>query len=516
MARTPSTAPDAGDFQTPSGLAKDICRLLARRGVRPASIVEPTCGKGAFLLAGLEVFPEAARVLGVDLNEDHVGEARMAAARAAGTGHRVEIVQGDFFGLPWSERLAELPDPLLVIGNPPWITNAAVAALGGSNRPERRNHDQLSGIDALTGKSNFDISEWMLRRSVEWFVGRRGHLAVLCKTGVARKLLAWAWGQKLPISSAAMYSIDAIRTFGAAVDACLLWLTFSGTRGEEACSWYESLGAAQARSAFGLCDGRLVADVPKFERVRSLYSPGLSGWRSGIKHDCSAVFELDGEIGALRNGHGETVDVEPEVVFPLLKSSDLAGKKLPRKRLLVTQRRVDEDPSPLERGAPRAWRYLTSHRNALASRRSSIYKGRPEFSIFGVGEYTFSPWKVAISGLYKSLIFSIVGPHEGKPVVFDDTCYFFACESEREAQALLSLLESAPAVDFLESQIFWDAKRPVSAQLLNSLDLASLRELLGVDSSESERLAARQITGYREAAEQLLLVREEERSYASQ
>lgn len=99
--------------------------------------------------------------------------------------------------------------------------------------------------------------------------------------------------------------------------------------------------------------------------------------------------------------------------------------------------------------------------------------------------------------------------------MLDDTCYFFACGSEPEAHALLSLLLSAPGTDFFESQIFWDAKRPVSAQLLNSLDLASLRELLSIDSPESERLAARQVTGYRETAEQLQLVREEEQSYAS-
>ena len=47
-----------GDFQTPLELARDACRLLANRGLKPASIVEPTCGKGSFLAAAAECFED--------------------------------------------------------------------------------------------------------------------------------------------------------------------------------------------------------------------------------------------------------------------------------------------------------------------------------------------------------------------------------------------------------------------------------------------------------------------------
>ena len=33
----------------------------------------------------------------------------------------------------------------------------------------------------------------------------------------------------------------------------------------------------------------------------------------------------------------------------------------------------------------------------LDNRKSSIYNKRPRFSIFGIGDYSFSKWKVAIS-----------------------------------------------------------------------------------------------------------------------
>ncbi len=40
-----------GDFQTPPDLAREICRVL--RSERPKSLIEPTCGTGAFLSAAL-------------------------------------------------------------------------------------------------------------------------------------------------------------------------------------------------------------------------------------------------------------------------------------------------------------------------------------------------------------------------------------------------------------------------------------------------------------------------------
>ena len=52
-----------GDFQTPLTLARDVCALLVRSGIRPKSILEPTCGRGSFLVASLEHFSSAETIL---------------------------------------------------------------------------------------------------------------------------------------------------------------------------------------------------------------------------------------------------------------------------------------------------------------------------------------------------------------------------------------------------------------------------------------------------------------------
>ncbi|MCD6505342.1 SAM-dependent DNA methyltransferase [Candidatus Poribacteria bacterium] len=497
-----------GDFQTPLNLAREVCVLIAQTGFRPASILEPTCGTGSFLRASLETFPDSLYVLGFEINPKYVERARNAVASVVPSHTYIEIHQSDFFLTDWSRVVEKLPEPILVIGNPPWVTNAELSALGSKNVPTKSNLDNLRGIDALTGKSNFDISEWMLRRNIEWLNGRDGLLAMLCKTTVARKVLVYAWQKELTIASASLYYLDAQKYFGAAVDACLLIIRAQPAGQNRECQVYASLHAELPTDVFGLRDGILVANVRLYEKWKNLAGSGLRGWRSGIKHDASKVFELRLDNDKLVNGLGEYVDVEPDVLFPLLKSSDLVAHRAPRRWLLVPQRTMEEDTSHLQTDAPKTWNYLVAHAHLLDKRRSSIYKNRPRFSIFGIGPYSFAPWKVAISGLYKKLDFVQVPPFQGRPVVLDDTCYFFPCQSEEECRTLHELVTSEPAREFLSAFIFWDAKRPITARLLNLLNLAALARVLGKENSITRILAERQVVKYTEGMHQLLLFRE--------
>ena len=447
-------ARELGDFQTPPALADAVCRAL-RLPARPRAIVEPTCGVGNLLFAAQNMFPGAG-VVAADIDPGYV-----RAVRARG----IDATCESFFDAPWPDRLARLPEPILVIGNPPWVTNADARA----NVPAKSNFHGRAGLDALTGKSNFDISEWMLTRLVDWLAGRDATLAVLCKTAVARKVLAHAWRGGVALA-ARIHAIDAAAAFSASVDACLLVCEL-GRPGTGA-GVYASLDAPAPHATLGW-DGELVADAAKHARRRHLAGASPHAWRSGIKHDCAAVMELREVRGGWQNRAGERVRIEDELVYPLLKSSDLARGATPARAMLVTQRAVGEDTAALRR-LPRTWRYLTRHRARLDRRASVIYRGKPPFSIFGVGAYTFQPWKVAIAGLAKELAFRVVGPHRGKPVVLDDTCYFVGCASEAEARELHARVSSPAAREFYEAYVFWDAKRPITSELLGRLDTRKL------------------------------------------
>lgn len=318
-------------------------------------------------------------------------------------------------------------------------------------------------------------------------------LAVPCKTAVARKALRFAWERSSGVESAAIYRFGAARHFGVSVDACALIVRFVPDGRSKECRDYESLagdGFPPAR-VFGLRDGRLAADVPLYEKRRVFSTADAGGWRSGIKHDCSSVFELHKEGDRYVNGLGEAADLEDDLVFPLLKSSDLACCKKPHRYLLVPQRTIAENLKCLESYAPKVWTYLMTHSSLIDKRASSVYRGRPRFSIFGVGAYCFAPWKVGISGFYKKLEFVKVPPFENRPVMLDDTCYFFACQSEGECDALHDIVSSTPAREYWPSLISWDSKRPITAALLNSLDLYAVARAIGRDCEAVRALAGR-------------------------
>lgn len=472
-----------GDFQTPPPLAEAAMETLRKLGIKPKTVIEPTCGKGAFLLAAIKVLPEAQRFVGVDINQQYL-EVLEDQAIASGRQSDVQLIHGDFFFLDWNTLLTKLPQPILIVGNPPWVTSSELGLLASKNLPKKSNFQERRGYDAITGKSNFDISEWMLLQHLDWLRERGGVIAMLCKTAVARKALFHAWRNSFPVSRSMMYIVDAKKNFGASVDACFLVVSMLREAGSADCAVYDAIDSNQPSRAIGYHDEIVLSNVAYYESWRHLKGKDEAyTWRSGIKHDCSKVMELELEGKKYRNGNGEQVSLENDYVYPMLKSSDIGNGQVRygRKYVLVTQKYVGEDTTPIRRNAPKTWRYLEAHEKLFDKRASSIYRNRPQFSIFGVGDYSFSSWKVAISGFYKRLSFKVIRPYQGKTVVLDDTSYFLPCWSEAEAHFIKKLLNSDPAQQFLESMIFWSDKRPITIEVLKRLDLHRLSIDLGVE-----------------------------------
>lgn len=462
-----------GDFQTPITLAREVVSVVtSKHNINPNLVVEPTCGDGSFLCAIAECFPDA-RIRGFDVNPDHIDNARAAVKEAKA--ENVSVEQSDFFLVNWQDVLSETPGELLVLGNPPWVTSSELGVLNSENLPEKTNFQGKRGIEAITGSANFDISEWMLLQHVEWLSNRTGTIAFLCKYAVARKIMRKVRTLGKTELFGHIYLIDAKEHFSASVDACLFVLSTEG--GNTDCEVFESLTASEPAYVIGEREGVVVRDIYKYERTKDLKGQDPAYvWRSGVKHDCSKVMELTPSKNGFINGFGDQIQIEDRFVFPLLKSSDVANNRITeyRKGVIVPQTSVGADTSIVHREAPKTWSYLERHDELLKARKSSIYRGKPPYSIFGVGDYTFSPWKVAISSMYKSLNFCIVGPINGKPVVFDDTVVFLSCQTRQEAEFLLDLLRSAPAQEFLGANVFWDEKRPITTNVLRRLSLKAV------------------------------------------
>ena len=272
-----------------------------------------------------------------------------------------------------------------------------------------------------------------------------------------------------------------MKYFSAAVDACFFIIDFRMKCAQHTCDIYDSIEAKNAISTYGLFEDTLIKDFKRFQS-HNFFGKSDYTWRNGIKHDCSKIMEFDLVNDTLINGLGIKVDIERDLVYPLLKSSDLQKTAAIRKYVLVTQHSVGEDTHYIKKQYPKTWTYLEDNQEFFNMRMSSIYKNKPPFSIFSIGKYSFSPFKIAISGLYKSIHFVKIGQLGDKSILVDDTCNFIPCSSEQEADLLLYLLNSKEATNFFNAVIFWDSKRPVTTSLLNKLSLSKLANVLNISS----------------------------------
>jgi hypothetical protein len=139
----------------------------------------------------------------------------------------------------------------------------------------------------------------------------------------------------------------------------------------------------------------------------------------------------------------------------------------------VTQKKARDDTSYIENVAPLTWAYLNENKSFFDNRKSSIYIGAPSFSMFGVGDYSYSKYKVGISGFYKKPIFSLLYNESdlSHPVMLDDTTYFLSFDRYNDAYTCMLLMNSKSVQDFLYSISFQDAKRPYTKKVLQRLDI---------------------------------------------
>jgi hypothetical protein len=499
---------DLGDFQTPPALVRAILRVLGPVGELWPRVLEPTCGQGNFISGLRELHVRPKEIQGLEVQKAHVRAAERAAFNASDM--RTSIRAANIFqvdlrrDIPWVES-----GPLLVLGNPPWVTNAELGGLDSRNLPPKTNQRNMRGIDALTGESNFDLAEHIWIKIMTELVMEQPTIAMLCKTTVARNVLRFAYEHAVPVQAASIHTIDARKWFHAAVEACLLTVRIGSVVGPFEAKVYPDLTDGRATSAATIQRGSLVLDSERYDRSSAIDGACSFSWRQGIKHDAAKVMELTQSGGTVQNRLGETVQVEPEYVYPLLKGSDLfnARHTRPRFSVIVTQKLLRENTEELQEKAPKLWAYLQSHSDVFAKRKSSVYQGRPPFCMFGVGEYSFAHYKVAIAGFYQIPRFRALGPLQGRAVMLDDTCYFVECRSGEQAALVASLLNDPLCTNFLRSLIFPHAKRPVTKSILKRIDLHALLTL-----AESEALRARYcvererlggIAGTRSAADDL-------------
>lgn len=459
-----------GDYQTPIEFCLKVCKYLKNEytDFKPEVIFEPTCGIGNFLYAASAIF-SCSKVYGIEINEQYAAQAQAAVPNA-------KIIVKNIFNLNTGKIDKE--DTVLIIGNPPWATNANLYL----NLPQKTNFKGLKGIDALTGSSNFDISEYIILQLLNEYKGTNSLVCMLCKTSVARNVILEIKKNKIAYQRLEILTFNGNKVFGIFASACVFIIQLSAfvSDNTEIVCYVKDFDNGKYMDTLIVSDGVIKS---------SAITDDLDGkcqmiWRQGVKHDCSKIMELDYEKSGFINKNKEQVQIENTLIFPLVKSSHFKKPIIHEfsKAVIVTQRTPKQDTSYIKKELPLTWKYLTEHIDYFNNRKSSIYKNSAPFSMFGIGDYSFASYKVGLSGFYKKPLFSLL--YSDKPVMTDDTAYFLAFDNYDNAYCMMLLLNSDIVQRFLLSIAFLDNKRPYTVKLLSRLDLKKCIQIVSFEKMQ--------------------------------
>lgn len=471
-----------GDYQTPVVFVNKVCSYLKNLLKTEADIIfEPNMGLGNFLTESIDVFHNVKKIFGVEINKAYHDYAKNKIYNLIKDkdGTEINLFLDDIFLLDFDKIKKHISkeDKLLIIGNPPWATNSNLSSLGSQNLPLKNNFKGISGLDAMTGKGNFDIAEYIILLLLSEFKNYNCTIAMLCKNIVAKNIVRDLNKYDFNLSNMKMVTFDAKDIFKVSCEAALIIMEL-GNKKTKICDVYSFNNPLEKIKAFGWVNNKFISDIKNYSQYSYIDGHSQFEWRQGIKHDCSKIMELTlkQKDGTYINGNNEFITIEDDYVYPLLKSSDLKTvvSAKTRKNVIVTQQKVNEKTDIIAEKAPKLWEYLNKNAPFIDRRKSSIYKKAPRFSIFGIGEYSFTPYKVAVSGFYKEPLFSLVTGE--KTIMLDDTCYFLGFYNYTDALISTILLNSPSTQNFIKSIAFLDSKRPYTKDILMRIDLLKIAE----------------------------------------
>ncbi len=468
-----------GDFQTPLEFTDFVCNVLKKKlDIKPVVVLEPTCGIGNFLKSSLCF--DAKAYYGIEINPDYCQRCIDEIADS-----RVQIINQNIFEYDL-KKIRQ--DKTLILGNPPWVTNSMLSALDSGNVPRKYNFKGLKGIEAITGESNFDICEYIIIQLINAFRNTDSVIAMLCKTSVARNIFKEIKRREISFLSFEIIEFDAKKVFTISAAACLLIVKLTAqNKSPETGLAYDISDIENVKYTFGYRQQKFYSNLEA--SAEDFDGKCCFEWRQGVKHDCAKIMEISVVDGKFVNGLKEQIDIEKDLLFPLVKSSMFKKPVIDKfsKYVLVTQRKVKQDTQYIQEQYPLTWNYLYKHKDKFDARKSSIYREAPAFSMFGIGDYSYASFKVGLSGFYKEPLFSVLHSRDNKPVMTDDTAYFVCLPTYDMAYVAMLYLNSQKMRSFLRTIAFVDAKRPYTKKVLERIDFGkAIEKITYMDLRETE------------------------------
>ncbi|MEF8900236.1 MAG: N-6 DNA methylase [Halovenus sp.] len=524
-----------GEYYTPRGVAELAVADLPADRLDSASFLDPGCGSGVFLAVciGRKIESLSGRlspaelvdaitdtVLGIDLNPVAVKSAKLSYLvsllplldRGAVDRLELPVFLTDALRLTRQDDITfegEVRDLTVdhLVGNPPWLTWGTL--------PEpvkdawRETYiDQLDlfphdGFTSRLGHGNDDISVLFVWVCTSHYLAEGGTASFVLKRDILRgpagKLLRTQSVGGRPLAVRHVHDFSDLRPFGPDAGADAAIYTFSAdtdpTFPIPLDSWTEGesepdfSSTGHIRETLVRDTGGVVpvdADDPSSAWVREAAERAALGEcaheiRHGLKDDAKDVFGIE---------RGQLATLESDHVYPYIASRHVVKYGLFGYDLhLVPLRKANEDnEAELRRTCPDTYEYLAANREALEDRSSTWLEDGPFYNVFGLGEYTWSPYKVVWCRLGFKPDFAVVSTVDDaefgeKQVVPGDHYMFIPTGNKTEAHFLCGLLNSAVYQRSL-GEIASKGKSSLSKAVVSQLALPAYR-----DTGTSRRLA---------------------------
>jgi Eco57I restriction-modification methylase len=193
---------------------------------------------------------------------------------------------------------------------------------------------------------------------------------------------------------------------------------------------------------------------------------GLNGcfWIQIIERlkDGTLLIENLSDVGKIKVEQVRTV-IEPDLVYPLVRGRDISRWHAePSAHIILAQ-----DPeagkgiaeSEMKKSCPKTFAYFKTFEGSREKLERGTLRGRalykqyfrqtdPFYSMYNVGAYSLSQWKVMWPEVGNTVRAGVCGPRKvdsEKPALPDHTIIAVACESGEEAHYICALLDSSPA-----------------------------------------------------------------------
>jgi len=518
-----------GEYYTPRGVAELAVDALDVADPESATLLDPGCGSGVFPSVCIERKLEAMRgdyspaeivenvtasVVGIDLNPVAVKSTKLNYLLSLlpvledANADRVElpVFLTDALGLAYDDPVsfageAYEPTADYLVGNPPWIPWSRLSEDVKTRwREVYADTDDLDllphdGLDSRLGHANDDISLPYVWVCIHRYLAEGGGASFVLKRdvtkGPAGKLLRTLNVGGRPLALDEVHDFNRLQPFGGQVGANAAVYALRADADHsfpvDGTSWTESDESASFATAARMRETlteEQVGIVPvddenttsawiREDAERAALGECAHDIRHGVKDDAQDVFSISREAVA---------DLEAEHVYPYLKSRHVVKYGLFGHELrLVPLRKANEDNErELKNRCPQTYDYLENHRETLEDRSSSWLDEGPFYNVFGLGEYTWSDYKVVWCRLGFKPHFAVVSTLADddvgeKTVVPGDHYMFVGTDSEREAHYLCALLNSAVYQRSLKG-VASEGKASLSKTVVSRLELPKWRD----------------------------------------